>query len=367
MTLSSEVPITLGYHMPAEWEPHEATWLAWPHNRSDWPGRFSPIPWVFGEIVRNLAAVERVHIIVADAAEEKTARRLLHQAGALNDRIQFHRWPTNRVWTRDYGPIFVVKHNAKRSSRSAPVALVNFGFNAWAKYPDWRDDDKIPGRIAKLLSLDAFDAEVNGRPFVLEGGSIDVNGLGTLLTTEECLLGDVQQRNPKLSRDDIERGLHDFLAITNVIWLERGIVGDDTHGHVDDITRFVNPTTVVTAVEPNRDDANHAILAANLRRLRTARDQDGGPLEIVEIPMPRPVVFSGQRLPASYANFYISNGLVLVPVFNDPNDRLALNMLAEAMPNHQIVPIYCGDFIWGLGAIHCATQQQPAATGIVAA
>lgn len=340
--------------MPAEWEPHEATWLAWPHNRSDWPGRFTPIPWVYAEIVRNLARVETIHLIVADVAEEKSARRVLQKAGALNDKVQFHRWPTNRVWTRDYGPIFVV--NSQKEA-----ALVNFGFNAWAKYPDWRDDNKIPSRVAQLLEIEKFDAEVNGRPFVLEGGSIDVNGRGTLITTEECLLGDSQQRNPELSRAKIEQALHDYLATTKVIWLERGIVGDDTHGHVDDITRFVAPSTIVTMVERNTADPNHEILNANLLRLRTARDESSVQLAIIELPMPRPIVFSGQRLPASYANFYIANKLVLVPVFNDPNDRVALNLLAEAMPDREIVPIYCGDFIWGLGAIHCATQQQPAA------
>ena len=354
MTRSSDLPINSGYRMPAEWEPHEGTWLAWPHNRSDWPGRFTPIPWVYAEIVRNLARVETVHIIVGDAPEEKSARRVLQKAGALNDNVQFHGWATNRVWTRDYGPIFVV--NSKKQG-----ALVNFGFNAWAKYPDWRDDNKIPGHVAQLFGVRKFDAEVDGRPFVLEGGSIDVNGRGTLITTEECLLGDVQQRNPGLTREQIEQALHDYLAVTHVIWLERGIVGDDTHGHVDDITRFVAPSTAVTMVERNPADPNHEILNANLRRLRTTRDESNIQLAIIELPMPRPVVFRGQRLPASYANFYIANKLVLVPVFNDANDRIALNLLAEAMPDREVVPIYCGDFIWGLGAIHCATQQQPAA------
>jgi agmatine deiminase len=237
---------------------------------------------------------------------------------------------------------------------------VNFGFNAWAKYPDWRDDNKIPARVAQLLRLPRFDAKINARPFVLEGGSIEVNGRGTLITTEECLLGDVQQRNPGLRQEEIELALNDYLGISKVIWLERGIVGDDTHGHVDDITRFVAPSTVVTMVERNATDPNHELLNSNLRRMRAARDESGIQIAIVELPMPRPIVFSGQRLPASYANFYIANRMVLVPAFNDPNDRIALNLLAEAMPDREIVPIYCGDFIWGLGAIHCATQQQPA-------
>lgn len=375
-------PISQGFRMPAEWEPHEATWLAWPHNRTDWPGRFTPIPWVYAEFVRNLSRGERVHIIVKDAAEEKSAKRVLGKTGALNERVEFHRWPTNRVWTRDYGPIFVVSDKQRPSdgfpaeggSRSGEysrpagtnafgrnhVAVVNFGFNAWAKYSDWREDTKIPGRVAKLLGIRQFDAEVNGKAFVLEGGSIDVNGRGTLITTEECLLGDVQQRNPGLGREQIEQALHDYLGVTNVIWLERGIVGDDTHGHVDDIARFIGPWVVAAATADDRFDQNFDILQANLRRLRAARDQDGRQLTIVELPMPRAVIFDGQRLPASYANFYIANGLVLVPVFNDPNDRVALNLLAEALPEREIVPIHCGDFIWGLGAIHCATQQEPA-------
>jgi len=363
----TSTPRELGYRMPAEWDRHEATWLAWPHNRSDWPGRFTPIPWVYAEIVRNLTVVERVHILVQSQAEEKNARRVLQKAGAMNESVEFHRWPTNRVWTRDYGPIFVVKSKEERSPatlpaeiRKDPVAVVNFGFNAWAKYPDWKNDNKIPARVARSLKMVQFDAEVNGRSFVLEGGSIDVNGRGTLITTEECLLSDVQQRNPGLDREQIEQVLHDYLLVTNVLWLERGIVGDDTHGHVDDIARFVRPSTVVAAVEGNQADPNYEILQSNLRRLRASRDQSGKQLTILELPMPRPVVFSGQRLPASYANFYIANKLVLVPVFNDPNDRVALNLMAEAMPDREIVPIYCGDFVWGLGTIHCATQQQPA-------
>jgi len=366
MTRATAVPISFGYRMPAEWEPHEATWLAWPHNRSDWPGRFTPIPWVYAEIVRNLTGVERVHILVQSQAEEKNARRVLQKAGALNASVEFHRWLTNRVWTRDYGPIFVVKSKEERAPAALPVegrgdhvAVVNFGFNAWAKYPDWKNDNKIAARVARSLKMLQFDAEVNGRSFVLEGGSIDVNGRGTLITTEECLLSDVQQRNPGLDREQIEQVLHDYLLVTNVLWLERGIIGDDTHGHVDDIARFVGPSTVVAAVESNQADPNYEILQSNLRRLRASRDQNGKQLTILELPMPRPVVFSGQRLPASYANFYIANKLVLVPVFNDPNDRVALNLMAEAMPDREIVPIYCGDFVWGLGTIHCATQQQP--------
>jgi len=348
-------PASLGYRMPAEWEPHAASWLAWPHNHTDWPGKFQPIPWVYAEIVRNLAEVETVHLIVQNPVEERQARRVLGKAGADLERIAFHRWPTNRVWTRDYGPIFVKRSDHKTD----PVAAVNFVFNAWAKYPDWKLDNQIPARVAKLLGIPRFDASIDGRPFVLEGGSIDVNGRGTLLTTEECLLSETQQRNPGASRARIEQALHDYLGARHVIWLPRGIAGDDTHGHIDDIARFTSPGTVAAAVERNRHDPNHDPLANNLKQLHSTRDQDGRQLTVIELPMPRPLVFAGQRLPASYADFYIANRCVLVPVFNDPHDRVALDVVAEAFPEHSVVPIYCGDLIWGLGAIHCMTQQQP--------
>ncbi|MBV8207629.1 MAG: agmatine deiminase family protein [Acidobacteria bacterium] len=359
-------PSSLGYRMPAEWEPHEATWLAWPHNRTDWPGRFQPVPWVYAEIIRNLAPAERVHLLVSDRNEEKAARRILRKAGALSAAVEFHYWPTNRVWTRDYGPIFLVNAGGARKSASPQtrVALVNFAFNAWAKYPDFGHDNKVPGRVAGLLQMTQFHAQVHRRPLVLEGGAIDVNGCGTLLATEECLLSDVQQRNPRLTRRQYEKAFLDFLNVRHVIWLERGIAGDDTHGHIDDITRFVAPSTVVTATERDTSDENYEPLMRNLARLQAARDQDGSQFTVIQLPMPRPVIFAGQRLPASYLNFYIANGVVLVPVFNDANDRIALNTLAEAMPGHEIIPIYCGDFIWGLGAIHCATQQQPAGVAV---
>jgi len=338
--------------MPAEWEPHAATWLAWPHNRTDWPGKFTPIPWVYAEIIRNLAQHETVHLIVKDAAEEKLTRRVLRKAEALRESVVFHRWATNRVWTRDYGPIFV--------KNASGTAVVDFAFNAWAKYSDWKLDNRVPKRAAKLLGLPCLAARIGNVDFVLEGGSIDVNGRGTLLTTEECLLSDVQQRNPSADRGQIEQALCEHLGLTKIIWLERGIVGDDTHGHIDDIARFVAPDVVLAAVEPNQQDLNHEPLAHNLKLLRQARSESGRQLAVAELPMPRPVVFSGQRLPASYANFYIANKIVLAPVFNDPSDREALNVLAHAFPDRQVVPIYCGDLVWGLGTIHCMTQQQPA-------
>ncbi len=352
-------PRELGYRMPAEWDRHEATWLAWPHNPEDWPGKFQPIPWIYAEIVRLLAQRERVHILVEDAKSEQRARGILDRAGALLDRISFHPWPTDRVWTRDSGPIFV------RNSEGN-VAITNWHFNAWAKYSDWHKDDLVPGRVTELLGVPEWQpaitlADQSQRRLVLEGGSIDTNGEGLLLTTEECLLSDVQQRNPGVSREQLEAAFHDYLGIDKVVWLNRGVAGDDTHGHIDDITRFAGPSTVITAVEPDTADPNHAPLAENLQRLKAARTPDGKQFPIIEVPLPRPVVFRGQRLPASYANFYLANGLVLMPTFHDPNDRIALGILAEAFPGREVIGIHSVDLIWGLGALHCMTQQQPAA------
>jgi agmatine deiminase len=357
-----QLPAERGYRMPAEWEPMAATWLAWPHNRGDWPGRFAPIPFVYAEIVRQLARVGRVEIIVNDEPAEAKARAVLEfvhvvePGSRLPANLRFHRWPTNRGWTRDSGPIFV-------RDRHGNVAITNWRFNAWAKYRNWQLDDQLPGRIARLLRVTMFEPEFaaggNRRHVVLEGGSIDVNGRGLLLTTEECLLSQTQQRNPGMSRQEIERVLGRFLGAKKILWLERGIAGDDTHGHVDDIARFVAPNTVVAAFEPDPSDANHQPLRENLKRLQKTIGTQGQPLRVIPLPMPSPVVIRGQRVPASYANFYIFNGIVLVPTFNQPNDRLALNTLADAMPKHTVIPIYCGDLIWGLGAVHCMTQQQP--------
>ena len=354
------------FRMPAEWEPHASTWLAWPHYRGDWPGKFEPIPWVYAEIIRHLGRYERVDLIVNSATSEKHARTVLNKANALSKNVRFHRWATNRVWTRDSGCTFV--RNAKRAGESpattraesgANLSAIKWRFNAWAKYSNYQHDEKIGSRMAKAARAHELRPVHGKLRVVLEGGSIDVNGRGTLLTTEECLLSKVQQRNPKMSRADYEKLFADYLGIRNVIWLGSGIAGDDTHGHVDDITRFVSPDTVVTAVESDPNDSNYAPLRENIRRLRAATDQDGKPLSIVELPMPGPVVFEKRHLPASYANFYIANGVVLVPVFNDPNDRFALDILADLFPDREVVGIYSGDLIWGFGAMHCMTQQQP--------
>jgi agmatine deiminase len=338
--------------MPAEWEPHAATWLAWPHYHGDWPGKFETIPWAYAEIIRHLARRERVEIIVNDAASEKRARKVLNLAHAWNENVRFHRWPTDRVWTRDSGCTFTIS--------GASLHAIKWRFNAWAKYSNWQRDEKIGSCMAHAARAQEIQPVSRKNRVVLEGGSIDVNGKGTLITTEECLLSRVQQRNPGMKRKDYEAVFAKSLGIRNVIWLGSGIAGDDTHGHVDDITRFVAADTVVSAVESNPKDANYKPLRDNLRRLREASDQDGNPISIVELPLPSPVFFNGIRVPASYGNFYIANGLVLVPVFNDPNDRLALDILADLFPDREVVGIYSGDLIWGFGAIHCMTQQQPA-------
>jgi agmatine deiminase len=391
--------------MPAEWTPHAATWLAWPHYHGDWPGKFEPIPWVYTEIIRNLARHERVELIVNDARAERQVRKLLDRANALSANVRFHRHPTNRSWLRDSGAIFVkcscgsdtpvrelptpsqkVSGNRAREgydfsraeqgsyqgtasavprSRKIDGALaleaiaLNFRFTAWAKYSNYAHDQKIGSLMSTVADAEKILPTHKNSRIVLEGGSIDVNGEGTILTTEECLLSKIQQRNPNMKRKDYEKLFADYLGAPHTIWLNQGIVGDDTHGHVDDLTRFVAPNTVVSMVEPNRKDANHKPLSENLRRLKSATDQEGNPLTVIELPMPRPVIFEQRRLPASYANVYIANGIVLVPVFNDPNDRIALNTLADLFPTREIVPIYSGDLVWGLGTMHCMTQQQP--------
>ncbi len=342
--------------MPAEWEPHEATWLCWPQRLSDWPGKFAPIPWVYGEIARKLAPGERVRMLVGSRTREALARRLLAKVGVDLGRIDFFRFPTDRGWTRDFGPIFV------RGGPRSEVAIARFHFNAWAKYPDWKKDDRIPARAARALGLELLPVQRNGRRVVLEGGSIDVNGRGTLLTTEECLLDpEVQVRNPGLTRQDLEAVFREALGVSNVLWLGRGIAGDDTHGHVDDLCRFVNPRTVVLVREKDDADANYGPLEENRERLEGARLEDGSKVDVVSLPMPAPLVFDGMRLPASYANFYIANAAVLVPTFNDPADRVALGILAELFRDRPVVGVHAVDLVWGLGTLHCLTQQQPAA------
>jgi len=348
----SATPFSLGFRMPAEWEPHEATWLGWPHEATDWPGKFAAIPWAFAEIVRHLSRVERVFLLVENREAQSRVRSILKKSGANLDAVNFFIMPTDRGWMRDSGPICV-------RNETGEVAFNNFLFNGWAKYPNHKKDAAVVAKANAKLKRLLWQPQHKGRRVVLEGGSIDVNGRGTLLTTEECLLSKVQERNPGFTKKDYEDVFREHLGVTNVLWLKNGIAGDDTHGHVDDLTRFVNPSTVLTIVETDANDANYAPLQVNLALLKTMKDQDGVPLRVETLPMPAPVHFDDFRLPASYANFYIANRLVLVPTFNDSNDRVALNTLARLFPDREIVGIPCRDVVLGLGTIHCMTQQQP--------
>ncbi|HXX22968.1 MAG TPA: agmatine deiminase family protein [Terriglobia bacterium] len=396
-------PAALGYRLPAEWEPHEATWIGWPHNRSDWPGKFTTIPWVYAEIVRKIAPGEIVRILVNSKAHEEQAKRILRRVGVDLSRLEFFRFPTNRGWTRDFGPIFVKRdgnhsqpgsadprfwgprlvHGPKKKARErgeqADVAIVDSGFNGWAKYPDWEKDNRVASLAARALGCRRFVArallpvragtahepQAQARVpvlLVLEGGSIDGNGRGTLLTTEECLLDpEVQVRNPGFTRQETEEALREYLGVKNVLWLGKGIAGDDTHGHVDDFCRFVGPRTVVLCRESNRSDANYRPLEENRERLQGMRLEDGSRIEVVALPMPAALFLNGQRLPASYANFYISNSAVLVPTFNDSNDRIALGTLGELFQDRAVIGIHAVDLVWGLGTLHCLTHEQPAA------
>lgn len=339
---------------PAEWEPHAATWIAWPHYEPDWPGKFEPIPWVYAEIARLLAQSEQVEILCHDETVREDAEACL-AAHHITGAVRLHVKPCDRVWLRDSAPTGV---------RGPDGALVwcDWGFNAWAKYDNYAFD----------ASIGAFVAAVTGRPrhvpmrpdgsgpVVLEGGGIETDGRGTIMVTEEWLLSDIQIRNPGFGRENYEQLFASELGCTKTIWLGEGCVGDDTHGHVDDIARWVAPGVVVLAHEEDPADENHARSVDNLQRLQTARDARGEPLRVVTLPYPRAVMMDGQRLPASYANFYIANGTVLVPTFNDPNDRVALNQLAELMPDRRVVGVHAVDLVWGLGTLHCLTQQQPA-------
>jgi agmatine deiminase len=344
------------FRMPAEWEPHRATWIAWPHHEPDWPGKLAAIPWVYAEIARELAEHERVEILCDSLDVMESARLALDAHGVRRDRIALHEVRTDRVWLRDSAPTGVI-------DSAGDVVLVNWAFNGWAKYPNWQYDVAVGVAIARLTGLPREEPlrTDTGTRIVLEGGGIDVNGRGLLLVTEEWLLSDMQVRNPGLTRGDYERVFTEWLGIRHTIWLGTGCVGDDTHGHIDDVARFVGADTVVLAIEEDPADDNHEPSVDNLRRLEAViRAGEVGPLRIVPLPFPRPVVMEGTRLPASYANFYIANGLVLVPTFNDPNDRVALNTLAELMPSHRVVGIHAVDLVWGLGTIHCLTQQETA-------
>jgi agmatine deiminase len=349
--LPLETPARLGYHMPAEWEPHAGTWLAWPHNLDTWPGKFEPVPAIYVAMVRALREHEQVNICVNNGEAAAHVRQLLAAAGVSPRNITLYEIPTNDTWARDHGPIFVKRRHEGRIE----LAITDWIFNSWGeKYGPWDFDDIVPQHIAARFNLPLFEPGI-----VLEGGSIDVNGHGTLLTTESCLLH--PNRNPSLTRADIEDYLRAYLGVRKIVWLGDGIVGDDTDGHIDDLARFVDPTTVVCAVEEDPADVNYELLQENFHRLGTMTDQDGQPLRIVPLPMPSPVEYKDNRLPASYANFYIANGVVLVPTYQCPNDQRALAALQELFSSRQVIGIPCTDLVWGLGAIHCVTQQQPAA------
>lgn len=338
--------------MPAEWERHEATWIGWPHNSDDWPGKFAAIPWVYAEIVRKIAPGERLRILINDQKHESRAGRILKKAGIDSARVDFLQIPTDRGWTRDFGPIFARNDGEK--------TIVDFKFNAWARYSNWRKDNDVPDQAALSTGHKIFKAEHNHKHIVMEGGAIDVNGRGTLITTEECLLDpEIQTRNPGLGRKDYETVFKEWLGITNTIWLGKGISGDDTHGHVDDLCRFVNTDTIVVVDERNSNDANYYSLQENRERLQDARLEEGQKPAIAELPMPDPLYFEGHRLPASYANFYISNSAVLVPTFNDANDRTALGILSELISDRPVIGIHAVDLVWGFGTLHCLTQQEP--------
>jgi len=335
------------YKMPAEWEPHQGTWLAWPHNVDHWPGNYEPIPHVYAEIIRVMSSSEKVFICVNDSAMEEAARKVLKQNDVGSNQIFFHHIPTNSSWTRDFGPIFV-------RDTSGNLVITDWIFNSWGgKYPPWDQDDVVPQQVAKIFGMPLVEPGI-----VLEGGSIDVNGKGTLLTTEQCLLN--QNRNPHLNRKQIEDYLGKYLSVTNVLWLKEGIIGDDTDGHIDDIARFTDANTVVCVLEENESDENYEILKRNFEDLKTMRDQDGKALNVIPLPMPDPVIYEGNRLPASYANFYITNRVVIVPTFRCRQDERAIKILGELFPTREVVGIDCTDLVWGLGTLHCSSQQQPA-------
>ena len=362
MSAACPPPARQGFAMPAEWEPHAATWLGWPHNATDWPGKFAVIPWVYGEMARRISAGENLRLLVRHEKDEQLARHVFRHAGVDLRKIQFVLHPTNRGWTRDTGPIFVQKNSKPKAQRpKSETAIVHFHFNGWAKYGNWRKDTKVPETAAKLLGKKLFRAEHNGKPFVIEGGGIEVNGGGTLLSTEECYLDPrIQVRNPGLGKKEIEATLKDYLGVNNIFWLAKGPKGDDTHGHIDDICRFVNAKTLVLVRETNARDENYKPLAENWERIKDLRLEDGRKPEVVALPMPHPLYFDGVRLPASYANFYICNAAVIVPTFNDPHDRVALGILGELFRDRPVVGIHAVDLVWGFGSLHCLTQQQPA-------
>ena len=353
-------PAESGYAMPAEWERHAATWLAWPHHEADWPGKIEAVRWVYGEMARKISPGETVRLLVRHKAEEKQARGVFQRAGCDLKKVQFIPHPTNRGWMRDSGPIFV-RLKAEGRRQNSETAIVHFHFNAWAKHDDWQKVRRVPEMAARRLGRPLFRANLNGKPVIVEGGGIEVNGRGTLLTTEQCYLHrKIQVRNPGMTRAQYNETFQKYLGATNVFWLPNGTAGDDTHGHIDDVCRFVNRKTLVLIREKNPRDVNYRPLAENWERIRDLRLENGSKPEVIALPMPAPLHFKGVRLPASYANFYIANEAVIVPTFNDPNDRVALGILGELFRDRPVVGIHAVDLVLGSGSLHCLTQQQPA-------
>lgn len=342
----SPTPAQLGYRMPAEWEQHAATWFSWPHKLESWPDKFEPVPLVFIEMVKALTPHEKVKINVKDEAMKEEVMLLLKNSEVDLSQVELHLIPTNDAWCRDHGPIYIKNENGEK-------AIIDWGYNAWGgKYPPFDLDDEVPVHIAKIQGLPLFQPQI-----VMEGGSIDVNGKGSLLTSKSCLLN--ENRNPHLTQSQIEEYLKAYLGVTNILWLGEGIIGDDTDGHIDDMTRFINPTTIVTVLEENPDDENYQLLIDNYELLKTMKDQNGGPFTIVTMPMPDPVYCEDQRLPASYANFLIANNVVLVPTYRCDKDQVALDILQSCFIDRKVIGIDCTDLVWGLGAIHCVSQQEP--------
>ena len=344
------------YKLLPEWHSHEATWIGWPCNKSDWPGKFSPIPYVYAEIVKYISRGEKVRIFVQSREHKLKAEKILKDCDVSLSKVEFYIKKTDRGWLRDSGPMFVKESSAFGNE----IISLDFKFNAWAKYDDYKLDDKISSFISKKLNLKKIIAEHNGKQVVLEGGAIDTNGKGTLITTEECLLDEkVQTRNPGFTKQDYFEIFKKYFGISNVIWLGKGIIGDDTHGHVDDLCRFVNEDTVVLVSEENSSDENYNLLNENREKIQNIYLPNGSKLNVVLLPMPSPVIYKNQRLPASYANFYISNYAVLVPTFNDPNDKIAIGILSELFPDRKVIGIHSVDLVWGLGTLHCLTKEQP--------
>ena len=348
---------SLGFRMPAEWEKQDSIWITWPYNKRDWPGLFNKIPKIVAEIVATISINQRVNLIIK--VDEKTfkLKKVLKSFNANIKNIKFFKIPSNRIWIRDFGPIYLINKKSKRK------IFINFSFNGWSKYKDFKKDDSINGLISKLTNIKKVDAEIivrnKLRKFILEGGAIDVNGKGSILLTEECLLSKVQQRNIGVNKIMYEKKLSEFLNVKNFIWLKKGIKGDDTHGHIDDISRFVSVDTIMTAIEKDPRDLNYKILKENFKILKQAKNLNGKKFKIIKIPMPKRIFIKKVRVPASYLNFLICNKIVLVPLFNDVNDRKVINIFKKFFKKRKIIGINCRNLIWGFGAIHCMSQHEP--------